>query len=226
MSSRTSIRDPPLQFTTPILSESIFPACRQAGISKHYNSTPAPVTRNSFLILYHIRLLCPICRICLSLYYLSTIFLLSSLIRSTLGVSMEDYPSFFPKHTHPWKPYVFPTTLLLVSVILLCAAGIVIYRMYTLQEQIVITTHSYSGGQQAQTSGNTATIAGAMMDRLDLRVSLNTGSKEALIELSGIGEVTAQKIIDHRPYARLEEVVEKGVLRQSLYNTLKDVLTL
>lgn len=57
-------------------------------------------------------------------------------------------------------------------------------------------------------------------------VSLNAASQNELEGLSGVGPVTAQKIIAGRPYAKIEEVVSKKAMSQSLFDKLKDELTL
>lgn len=57
-------------------------------------------------------------------------------------------------------------------------------------------------------------------------VNVNTASQSDLEALSGIGPVTAGKIISGRPYTRLEELVEKKAMSQSLFDKLKDQLTL
>lgn len=57
-------------------------------------------------------------------------------------------------------------------------------------------------------------------------VSINSASSADLERLNGIGPVTAGKIIAGRPYSRLEELVEKKAVSQTLFDTLKNQLTL
>jgi len=57
-------------------------------------------------------------------------------------------------------------------------------------------------------------------------MSVNTASQAELESLPGIGPVTAQKIISNRPYLTLEELVPRKVLGPSLYEDLKDSLSL
>lgn len=57
-------------------------------------------------------------------------------------------------------------------------------------------------------------------------ISINSASSKELESLPGIGEVTAEKIISNRPYNSLEEVVSKGALRQSVYEKVRDSLSL
>lgn len=57
-------------------------------------------------------------------------------------------------------------------------------------------------------------------------ISINTASLSELDTLSGVGPVTAKKIIDNRPYTSLEELVTKKAVGQSLFDKLKNQLTL
>lgn len=62
--------------------------------------------------------------------------------------------------------------------------------------------------------------------QISSQVSVNAASQAELEKLSGIGPVTAKKIIDGRPYQTLEELVTRKVLFKSTYEKLKDQLTL
>lgn len=57
-------------------------------------------------------------------------------------------------------------------------------------------------------------------------ISINSASESELESLPGVGPVTAKKIIDNRPYQTLEELVSTKALGQSLFDKLKDKLTL
>lgn len=57
-------------------------------------------------------------------------------------------------------------------------------------------------------------------------VNINTASVGQLEALPGIGPATAAKIVANRPYQNLSELVGKKVLNLSLFNKLKDQLTL
>lgn len=57
-------------------------------------------------------------------------------------------------------------------------------------------------------------------------VNINSASKEQLEALPGIGPVTAQKIIENRPYSSLDELLQKKILRKSVFEAIKDRLTL
>jgi competence protein ComEA len=56
-------------------------------------------------------------------------------------------------------------------------------------------------------------------------VNINTASVKELDSLPGIGQVYAQKIIEQRPYSNLEELVSKKVIPQSLYEKIKEKIT-
>ncbi len=57
-------------------------------------------------------------------------------------------------------------------------------------------------------------------------INVNTADQTALETLSGIGEVTAQKIISNRPYSSMDELVEKKVLSNSLLEKLNLLIEL
>ena len=59
-----------------------------------------------------------------------------------------------------------------------------------------------------------------------ITMSINSASSADLERLNGIGPATAKKIIAGRPYARIEELVEKKAISQSLFEKLKIQLTL
>jgi len=56
-------------------------------------------------------------------------------------------------------------------------------------------------------------------------VNLNTASESQLDTLWGVGQARAKGIIDGRPYASVEEVVERGVLPASVVEKNDGVLT-
>lgn len=60
----------------------------------------------------------------------------------------------------------------------------------------------------------------------DERVNINSGSATELEKLPGIGPVYAQKIIEQRPYSNIEELLSKGVVKDSLYQKIKDQVSI
>lgn len=57
-------------------------------------------------------------------------------------------------------------------------------------------------------------------------VNINAASQSELEALPGIGPVTAKKIISGRPYQTLEELVAKKAMSQSLFDKLRNELSL
>lgn len=55
-----------------------------------------------------------------------------------------------------------------------------------------------------------------------ISVNINTASQIELETLPGIGPVFAQSIIDHRPYSTADELLRKDVLKQYVYEKIKD----
>lgn len=64
------------------------------------------------------------------------------------------------------------------------------------------------------------------VDISTLQLSINVASKEELDTLPGIGPVTAQKIVDNRPYNSLDEILSRKVLNTSTFEKIKDYISL
>jgi competence protein ComEA len=56
-------------------------------------------------------------------------------------------------------------------------------------------------------------------------VNINTASLQELDTLPGIGQIYGQSIIEHRPYSNVSELTSKGVLKTSVYNKIKDLIS-
>jgi len=57
------------------------------------------------------------------------------------------------------------------------------------------------------------------------KININTASLSQLDTLSGIGPVTAQKIIDNRPYNSIDDLVAKKAVWKSTFEKIKDKIT-
>ena len=56
-------------------------------------------------------------------------------------------------------------------------------------------------------------------------ININTASAESLDTLPGVGPVTAQKIINSRPYANPEEILSKKAVSSRVFEQIKDKIT-
>lgn len=54
------------------------------------------------------------------------------------------------------------------------------------------------------------------------QIDINRASAEELTTLKGIGEARAKAIIKGRPYARKDELVQRGIIPQSVYDGIRD----
>ena len=57
-------------------------------------------------------------------------------------------------------------------------------------------------------------------------INLNSSTVEELDQLPGIGQVTANKIINNRPYSSVEELLVKKVVNKGVFEKIKSLITL
>ncbi|MBI4009390.1 helix-hairpin-helix domain-containing protein [Candidatus Roizmanbacteria bacterium] len=57
-------------------------------------------------------------------------------------------------------------------------------------------------------------------------IKINNASLESLDGLPGVGKVTAQKIIQNRPYGSVDELLTKKVVGKSVFEKIKDLIQL
>lgn len=60
----------------------------------------------------------------------------------------------------------------------------------------------------------------------DSCISINNGSKEELMELSGVGESTAKKIIDARPFNTIEDILNVSGIGDATFDKIKNDICL
>ncbi|GIW62822.1 MAG: DNA-binding protein [Patescibacteria group bacterium] len=105
-----------------------------------------------------------------------------------------------------------------------------IYRGLIQEPKRIFDFTGYSQGVSnitvIPTIASTPSDISVIADKTTEKISINNASKKQLESLPGIGEVTAQKIIDNRPYSSVEELLKKGILRQSVYDQNKDKFSL
>ncbi|HEX6977457.1 MAG TPA: helix-hairpin-helix domain-containing protein [Patescibacteria group bacterium] len=84
--------------------------------------------------------------------------------------------------------------------------------------------------EQSNPSTASKTIGGSNVAQYDNTpysnlVNINEATLNELDTLPGIGPVYAQKIIDNRPYSNTSELVSKKVLTQSVFDKIKDKIS-
>ena len=84
---------------------------------------------------------------------------------------------------------------------------------------------SSSAGKSQRSHKKKASAKSPEQTARSSKVDLNSGSKEELDALPGIGEAYTQKIVDGRPYKSKNDLVRKGILPSSAYDKIKDQVT-
>lgn len=63
------------------------------------------------------------------------------------------------------------------------------------------------------------------MSNMALKININTCDKQELLDLPGIGEVRADKIIFNRPYTSINELKEKKIITNSIFEKIKESIS-
>ena len=67
-----------------------------------------------------------------------------------------------------------------------------------------------------------ATKPTAMAAQADDKIDINRAQPEQLMTLDGIGDARAKAIVKGRPYKAKDELVEKNIVPQAVYDKIKD----
>lgn len=77
-------------------------------------------------------------------------------------------------------------------------------------------------GEQASINSTSGSVVGASTGS----VSINNATSSELDSLPGVGPVTSGKIIANRPYNTLDELLSKKAVSKSVYDKIKDQISL
>jgi competence protein ComEA len=91
--------------------------------------------------------------------------------------------------------------------------------------ELVSSNDNQSEGGSARNSMGVKQYQGGVEGSLTSTLNINTASLSELDSLPGIGQVYGQSIIDHRPYSSTEELVSKEVISQSIFDKLKEKIS-
>ena len=76
----------------------------------------------------------------------------------------------------------------------------------------------YAADKDAKGTAKPASTQAAADDKIDI----NRAKADQLMKLDGIGEARAKAIIKGRPYKGKDELVEKNIIPQAVYDKVKD----
>lgn len=105
-------------------------------------------------------------------------------------------------------------------------------------EDAIAAASGLSGDVDAETFGKTINRAMKLVDGAKIYIptqdsevtsgliSVNTASLSELESLPGVGEVTAKKITDNRPYQTFEELISKKAVGTALFEKIKSQISL
>ncbi len=101
-------------------------------------------------------------------------------------------------------------------------------RQLTDGEQIIVISRQEAGSQTTSTQNKTGTDYSASNSR-PRKININTASADELMELDGVGEATAEKIIayrqEHGSFSTIEEIKEVSGIGDKKFEAMKDSIT-
>jgi competence protein ComEA len=88
------------------------------------------------------------------------------------------------------------------------------------QKVYIPSIDEHSSSATAKNGSIYQTVSGVNTSDSKDKININTATLEKLESLPGIGRIIGQKIIEHRPYSTVEELVKKEVIKQSLLDKI------
>jgi DNA uptake protein ComE-like DNA-binding protein len=102
-----------------------------------------------------------------------------------------------------------------------------IERKLIAQIAVLIFAFSLVSGTAAAQSTSVPTTAGSAMDAAKSmagKLDINSATLDQLKSLPGIGDAYSQKIVAGRPYRAKNELVQKKIIPQGVYDKIKDMI--
>jgi competence protein ComEA len=97
-------------------------------------------------------------------------------------------------------------------------------KVYIPSKQEITQGQFNQNGQAIGT--NSPTLPTEATGKQSEKVDLNSASLEELDSLPGVGQVTAQKIIDNRPYQKIDDLLSKKIVKQNVFDTIKEKVSI
>jgi len=76
--------------------------------------------------------------------------------------------------------------------------------------------------EEAKKPAAAPAAAAAPAPKVEALMDINTASEKELATLKGVGDVRAKAIVKGRPYKGKNELVDKKIVPESVYNDIKD----
>jgi len=82
---------------------------------------------------------------------------------------------------------------------------------------LALAAPSYAADKDAKSASKPAA-----MTQVDDKIDINRAKADQLMTLEGIGDARAKAIIKGRPYKGKDELVDKNIIPQAVYDKIKD----
>ncbi len=95
-------------------------------------------------------------------------------------------------------------------------------RAWALAIVVLAVSLGFAQSSASSTAKDSKSQASTATDKSTAKVDINSATADELAALPGIGPVTAQKIIDGRPYRAKTDLKNKKIVGASQYEKIKD----
>jgi competence protein ComEA len=92
------------------------------------------------------------------------------------------------------------------------------FALVLLATLLVLAAPSYAADKDTKAATKPAAMAAPADDKIDI----NRAKPEQLMTLDGIGDARAKAIVKGRPYKAKDELVDKNIVPQAVYDKIKD----